>query len=66
LALAGIYDGGSRSDTTRIAAVSLQIVRDCLPRFNAKEPDTAATQRMLVRNRQKFGSNLKKTQRPYP
>jgi hypothetical protein len=49
LALAEIYDGGSGSDTTRIADVSLQIVRDCLPRFNAKEPDTAATQRMLVR-----------------
>jgi hypothetical protein len=39
---------GSRSDTTRIADVSLQIVRDCLPRFNAKEPDTAATQRMTA------------------
>ena len=45
---------------TRIADVSLQIVRDCLPRLNAKEPDTAATQHMLVRNRQKFGSNLEK------
>lgn len=36
LALASIYDGGSRSDAARIGAVTLQIVRDWVLRFNAR------------------------------
>jgi putative transposase len=36
LALAEIYDGGSRSDAVRIGGVTLQIVRDWVIRFNAK------------------------------
>src|SRR3712207_4459212 len=39
LALAEIYDGGSRTDAARIGGVTLQIVRDWVLRFNAKGPD---------------------------
>jgi hypothetical protein len=39
LALATIYDGGSRSDAARIASVTLQIVRDWVLRFNTHGPD---------------------------
>ncbi len=35
LALAEIYDGGSRTDAARIGGVTLQIVRDWVLRFNA-------------------------------
>lgn len=38
LALATIYDGGSRSDAARIGGVGLQIVRDWVVRFNAEGP----------------------------
>jgi transposase len=39
LALAAIYDGGSRSDAARIGGVGLQIVRDWVVRFNAEGMD---------------------------
>ena len=39
LALAEIYDGGSRSDAARIGGVTLQIVRDWVVRFNAQGSD---------------------------
>lgn len=39
LALATIYDGGSRSDAARIGNVGLQIIRDWVLRFNAEGPD---------------------------
>ena len=39
LALAQIYDGGSRSDAARTGGVGLQIVRDWVIRFNARGPD---------------------------
>lgn len=39
LALATIYDGGSRSDAARIGDVGLQIIRDWVLRFNAAGPD---------------------------
>lgn len=39
LALAEIYDGGSRSEAARIGGVGLQIVRDWVMRFNARGPD---------------------------
>ena len=39
LALAEIYDGGSRGDAARIGGVGLQIVRDWVMRFNARGPD---------------------------
>jgi hypothetical protein len=39
LALAEIYDGGSRTDAARIGGVTLQIVRDWVLRFNALGPD---------------------------
>jgi transposase len=38
LALAEIYDGGSRSDASRIGGVGLQTVRDWVLRFNARGP----------------------------
>ena len=39
LALASIYDGGSRSDAARLGSVTPQIVRDWVVRFNARGPD---------------------------
>lgn len=39
LALATIYDGGSRSEAARIGDVGLQIIRDWVLRFNAEGPD---------------------------
>ena len=39
LALAAIYDGGTRSEAARIGDVTLQIVRDWVVRFNAQGPD---------------------------
>ena len=38
LALATIYDGGSRTDAARVGGVTLQIVRDWVVRFNAEGP----------------------------
>lgn len=38
LALAEIYDGGSRGDAARISGVTLQIVRDWVMRFNDRGP----------------------------
>jgi transposase len=38
LALASIYDGGSRGAAARIGGVTLQIVRDWVVRFNAEGP----------------------------
>ena len=39
LALAEVYDGGSRADASRIGGVGLQIIRDWVLRFNARGPD---------------------------
>jgi transposase len=39
LALAAIYDGGSRSMAAKIGGVGLQIVRDWVVRFNGRGPD---------------------------
>jgi transposase len=39
LALAEIYDGGSRSDAARIGGVTLQSIRDWVLRFNARGPE---------------------------
>jgi transposase len=39
LALAGIYDGGTRGDAARIGDVGLQTIRDWALRFNAEGPD---------------------------
>jgi len=39
LALALIYDGGSRSDAARAGSVTLQVVRDWVIRFNAHGPE---------------------------
>lgn len=38
VALAEIYDGGSRSDAARIGGVGLQTIRDWVLRFNADGP----------------------------
>src|SRR3712207_9470163 len=39
LALAAVYDGGTRSEAARIGGVTLQIVRDWVVRFNSLGPD---------------------------
>jgi transposase len=39
LALAEIYDDGSRSDAARIGGVGLQVIRDWVLRFNADGPN---------------------------
>jgi transposase len=39
LALAEIYDGGTRSDAARMSSVGLQVIRDWVLRFNADGPD---------------------------
>ena len=39
LAIAEIYDGGSRGDAARIGGVGLQTIRDWVLRFNARGPD---------------------------
>ena len=39
LALASIYDGGSRADAARLGSVTVQIVRDWVVRYNDRGPD---------------------------
>ena len=39
LALAQVYDGGTRSQAARVGAVGLQTVRDWVVAFNAQGPD---------------------------
>ena len=39
LALAAIYDGGTRAEAARVGHVTLQIVRDWVIRFNTEGPD---------------------------
>lgn len=39
LALAAVYDGGSRREAARIGGVGVQIVRDWVVRFNAEGPE---------------------------
>ena len=39
LALAVIYDGGSRTEAAEVGGVTLQVVRDWVLRFNAHGPD---------------------------
>jgi len=45
LALAAIYEGGSRSEAARIGDVTLQIVRDWVIRFNARGPEGLRTRK---------------------
>jgi len=45
LALAAIYDGARRSEAARIGAVTLQIVRDWVIKFNAHGPEGLRTRR---------------------
>ena len=39
MALAMIYDGGTRTDAAHLAGVGVQIIRDWVVRFNAEGPD---------------------------
>ena len=68
LALAEIYDGGSRGDAARIGGVGLQTVRDWVLRFNARGPEGLidATKRLFATDRGEvptgyvtFGSNVR-------
>jgi transposase len=45
LALAVIYDGGTRSEAARLGNVTLQIVRDWVLRFNAEGPEGLRTRK---------------------
>lgn len=45
LALAVIYDGGSRGDAARTGGVGRQIIRDWVERFNAEGPDGLVTRK---------------------
>ena len=45
LALAVIYDGGSRGDAAMTGGVGRQIVRDWVERFNAEGPDGLVTRK---------------------
>ena len=47
LALAEIYDGGSRGDAARIGGVGLQTVRDWVLRFNARGPEGVIDRKAL-------------------
>lgn len=38
LALASIYDGGSRTEAAKVGDVTVQVVRDWVERFNARGP----------------------------
>ncbi len=58
LALASIYDGGSRSDAARLGNVTLQIVRDWVLRFNERGPQglingKAPSQKSRLNNHQR-------------
>ena len=46
LALASIYDGGSRSAAAELGGVTLQIIRDWVLRFNAEGPDGLLERKM--------------------
>src|SRR6516225_2947433 len=39
LALAAIYDGGTRTEAAKIGGGGIQIIRDWVLRFNARGPD---------------------------
>ena len=43
LALAAIYDGGTRSEAARLGNVTLQIVRDWVLRFNVEGPASTSS-----------------------
>ncbi|MBB4232707.1 transposase [Rhizobium mongolense] len=51
LALASIYDGGSRADAARLGSVTVQIVRDWVVRFNARGPDGLIKARLRANHR---------------
>jgi transposase len=45
LALAVIFDGGSRGDAARAGGVGLQVIRDWVLRFNTSGPDALKTRK---------------------
>ncbi|MBO0145103.1 hypothetical protein JZX87_28625, partial [Agrobacterium sp. Ap1] len=49
LALASIYDGGSRGDAARLGSVTVQIVRDWVVRFNDRGMGSEQEQSEIVR-----------------
>ena len=59
LALAAIYEGGTRTEAAQIGGVTLQIVRDWVLKFNAQGPEglidrkpTGQTSRLSEQHRQ--------------
>ena len=51
IALASIYDGGSRLDAARLGCVTLQIVRGWVMRFNARGPDARSMAKLPANRR---------------
>jgi hypothetical protein len=49
LALAAIYDGGSRTQAAQAGGVTLQVVRDWVLRFNAGDPEGLVDRNALSR-----------------
>ena len=49
LALAEIYDGGSRNKAARVGGVGLQTVRDWVVRFNARGPEALSSDALVGR-----------------
>ena len=62
LALAEIFDGGSRSDAARIGGVGLQTIRDWVLRFNAKGPGASR----MARHRANLPCSRTSTGAPLP
>lgn len=51
LALAAIYDGGTRTEAAKIGGVTLQIVRDWVTKFNAHGLDGLVDRRPPAKTR---------------
>jgi len=47
LALAAIYDGASRTEAAEVGGVTLQVVRDWVPRFDAQGPASLVDRKAL-------------------
>ena len=60
LALAAIYDGGTRTEAAKIGGVGLQIIRDWVLRFNARGPLASLTANHRVSPRNSMMSSARR------
>jgi transposase len=68
LALAVIYEGGSRTEAARVGAVGLQIVRDWVLRFNADGPPGLVDRKaplLQAEHRAALAAAIEEGPRPY-